>query len=218
MQFTIHNMRQQDSPTPIMALQALVKNIVPTNEQTAVWDRAFQHAARELQIQHHHAKVDCFLIPRPVERKVKFKHFTFGKTSLVGNKKGQITGVMFYVVAQAAPFMIKTFFHETTHVKQLLMEELTMNRRNILWKPYGSKEPAEKWDKREYSFAPWEEQANAFSEKAYTAFLRREVTRQMKDESVHAYHVAAALRFIFPQEDVFRVTQELHRDREERVS
>jgi type IV secretory pathway VirB9-like protein len=65
------------------------------------------------------------------------------------------------------------------------------------------------------AFAPWEMEADTFSERSYERFLRREVTRRMQDESVTAYHASVLdLRFVFPQDDVFRLTQELHRKRE----
>jgi hypothetical protein len=182
------------------------------NKQTTVlidttfWNRAFTYAAKELQIEHHHAQVDCFFIPLPMERKVKFKYFTLGATGLTD------VGVMFYVVTAANLVsegrMVKTFFHEMTHVKQFIMGELINKPRSFVWK-------GEKWDKREYAFAPWEMEADTFSERSYERFLRREVTRRMQDESVNAYHVSVLdLRFVFPQDDVFRLTQELHRERE----
>jgi hypothetical protein len=188
MNFTIHN---KQTTVPI---------------DTTFWNRAFTYAARELQIEHHHATVVCFFIPLPMERKVKFKYFTLGATGLTD------VGVMFYVVTAANLMsegrMVKTFFHEMTHVKQLLMGELINTPRSIVWK-------GEKWDKREYAFAPWEMEADTFSERSYERFLRREVTRRMQDESVTAYHASVLdLRFVFPQDDVFRLTQELHRERE----
>jgi hypothetical protein len=139
---------------------------------------------------------------------VRFKHFSFGAAGLTER------GAMFYVVAGAhlapAGQMVKTFFHELTHVKQLLMGELIEKRRIVVWR-------GEKWDKREYAFAPWEVEANRFSDKSYDRFLRREVTRIMADENVHAYNVHAALHGVFPDDDVFRLTQELHREREKRA-
>lgn len=171
------------------------------------WKRAFNYAARQLNIEHHHATVDCFFIPIDFEKMVKFKYFSLGATSLTEQ------GAVFYVVTAAhlalTGQMVKTFFHELTHVKQLLMGELVAKRkaRSIVWK-------GEKWDKREYAFAPWEAEANTFSDKSYDRFLRREVTRIMADENAHAYDVHAALRGVFPQDDVFQVTRGLHRERE----
>jgi hypothetical protein len=175
----------------------------------AFWNRAFTFASRELQIEHHHAMVACVFIPLDLERTVKFKAFSLGATGLSED------GAWFYVVAAKSLTdgrMVKTFFHELTHVKQLLMGQLINKHRHIVWKEEGKKE--EKWDKREYSFAPWETEANAFSDKAYEAFLRREVTRAMADKNVHAYHPAILqLQCMFVQDDVFRLTQELHRER-----
>jgi hypothetical protein len=140
-----------------------------------------------------------------MERAVKFRYFSLGATGLTD------LGAMFYVVTedfQTDGSMVKTFFHEMTHVRQLLMGDLKHKRRNIVWK-------GENWDKREYAFAPWEKEANAFSDKSYVAFLRREVTRLMRDENVHAYHPSVQrLRHMFPQGDLYRLTQELHRERE----
>jgi hypothetical protein len=184
------------------------------DEQSAIdvdesfWNRAFNYASRELQIEYHCAEIDCFFIPLNMERAVKFKAFTLGSTGLTD------LGAMFYVVTEdflTDGSMVKTFFHEMTHVRQLLMRDLIPKSRSIVWK-------GEKWDKREYAFAPWEKEANTFSAKSYDTFLRREVTRLMQDENIHAYHPSVrALRRMFPQDDVFRLTQELHRERESRA-
>jgi hypothetical protein len=179
------------------------------NHQEAVsinetfWNGAFTYASKELNIEHHHAEVVCFFFPMSTERKVKFKLFSLGATGLTD------LGAMFYVLSGGpAGRMIKTFFHEMTHVKQLLMGELVEKPRHRLWK-------GGQFDKKEYADAPWEKEANAFSDKAYEQFLRREVTRVMADESVHAYHPAILqLRCMFVQDDVFRLTQEVHRERE----
>jgi len=191
-----------------------MKFIIHINKHTVVpidkvfWERAFNYAARELEIEHHRANVDCFFIPLDFERMVKFKHFSLGATGLTER------GAMFYVVAgaQLAPAgqIVKTFFHELTHVKQLLMGELIEKRRMFVWK-------GEKWNKREYAFAPWEQEANAFSDRSYDRFLRREVRRLMEEENKHAYDVRAALHGVFPDDDVFRLTQELHRERDKRA-
>jgi hypothetical protein len=45
MKFTVHNKQAA----------------VPIDE--TFWNRAFDYASRELQIEHHCAKVDCFFIP-----------------------------------------------------------------------------------------------------------------------------------------------------------
>jgi hypothetical protein len=180
-----------------------MQEAVPIDE--VFWNRAFNYASRELQIEHHCARVDCYFIPLDLERKVKFKHFNLGATEVTEH------GAMFYVVTAKSltnGSMVKTFFHEMTHVKQLLMRELIQKTRHRVWK-------GEKWDRREYAFAPWEMEANTFSDNAYETFLRREVTRVMAKESVHAYHpYITKLRSMFPEEEVFRLTQELHRDRE----
>jgi hypothetical protein len=118
---------------------------------------------------------------------------------------------MFYIVTErflTDGRMVMAFFHEMTHVKQLLMRELIVKPRHQVWK-------GEKWDRREYSFAPWEEEARAFADKAYNNFLRREVTCLMADGTVHAYDPAITkLLAMFPVDDVYRITQELHRERE----
>ena len=189
MKFTVYNEQQE----------------VPIAE--TLWRRAFHYAAGELQIEHHHAHVACFFLPAAAERKMKFKHaFTAGASGLAKD------GAVFFVIASKdleGGRMIKTFFHELTHVKQLLMSELIAKRtaRSIEWK-------GEKWDKQEYAFAPWEIEANAWSAKFYESFLRQEVSRIMKDANNHAYHVRSALRLVFPDDDLFRLTQELHRERE----
>lgn len=182
------------------------QTLVPIDE--AFWDRAFNYASRELQIDCHHAEVVCLFIPLVLERKIKFKHFSLGATGLTE------TGAMFYVVTAAANldvpagYMVKTFFHEMTHVKQMLMGDLIEKARTFVWK-------GEKWNKREYAFAPWEIEANTFSERLYERFLRREVTRRMQDENVNAYHTSILeLRSLFAEEDVFRLTRELHRERD----
>ena len=66
--------------------------------------------------------------------------------------------------------MIKTFFHEMTHVKQHLVGELIDKPRHRMWK-------GEKWDNKLYSDAPWEVEARTFSDVAYYKFLRCEVNR-----------------------------------------
>jgi hypothetical protein len=105
--------------------------------------------------------------------------------------------------------IIKTFFHELTHVKQLLMGDLVIKPRHILW------QKKEKWDKREYSYTPWEGDARTFSDESYETFLRHEVTRLMADESIHAYHPSMRkLSRIFVPDDVLRVAQELHLKRD----
>jgi hypothetical protein len=181
------------------------QKLVPISE--AFWTSAFDYASRELQIEHHRADVVCAFIPTDLERKVKFKHFALGATDL---HQG---GAWFYICtgAPVEGYMVKTFFHEMTHVKQLLMGELIVKPRSYVWK-------TEKWDKREYSFSPWEIEANEFSKKSYKCFLRREVTRRMQDKNVSAYHPSIReLRSVFAQEDVFRLTRELHREREKQA-
>jgi hypothetical protein len=183
------------------------QNAVTIDE--AFWKRAFNYAATELQIEHLFANVGCFFIPMDFERKVKFKGgFSFGSTGLWND------GVAFYVVT-SMPLtpsdngrMVKTFFHEMTHVKQLLISELIQKPRHRIWK-------GEKWDNGEYSFAPWEVEARAFSDKSYDKFLHREVSRVMQDENVHAYHPSVQqLWLVFPQDEVFRVPQNVHKQRE----
>src|SRR6516162_2285093 len=133
------------------------------NKQDAVaideplWTRASDYAAKELRIEYHRARVDCLFIPKEVERKVKFKHFSAGASGITP------VGAFFYVVAERSlpkGSMIRTFFHEMTHIKQLLMRELKVTPRRYIWK-------REIWDRREYSCAPWEEEARAFADKAY---------------------------------------------------
>jgi hypothetical protein len=178
------------------------QTLVPIDK--AFWTRAFNYASRELQVEHHRAAVVCFFIPMNLEREVKFKNFALGATDL---HQG---GAWFYVCtgAPVEGYMVKTFFHEMTHVKQLLMGELVVKPRGYVWKK-------EKWDKREYAFAPWEIEANAFSTKAYECFLRREATSRMQDKNVNAYHPSIReLHSVFAKEDVFHLTQELHRERE----
>ncbi len=198
------------------------------NKQNAVsidedfWKRAFNYAARELQIEHHHAMVECVFIPVNFERMVKFKTFSLGATDLTEQ------GAWFYVVTDVPISanvravqaivadhqrsnegrMVKTFFHEMAHVKQLLMRELINKPRSIVWKN-------EKWGRREYAFAPWEQEANTFADRSYDKFLRLEVNRVMQDENVHAYHPAVRqLCVMFSQDEVFRLIQELHKERE----
>jgi hypothetical protein len=195
------------------------------NKQNAVsidedfWKRAFNYAATELGIEHHRAEVACFFIPMEAERGIKFKMFSLGATGLT------YEGAMFYVVSTTPPTaadflfehqesnngrMVKTFFHEMTHVKQLLMGELIpkQRRRYLIWK-------GEKWDNREYSYAPWEVEAAAFSEKAYQQFMQREVNRVMQDENVHAYHPSVRqLCLMFSEDEVFHLTQGVYKERE----
>jgi hypothetical protein len=195
------------------------------NKQTTVsidedfWKRAFNFAARELQIEHHCAEVDCLFIPMEAERKIKFTGaMSLGATGLAKD------GAWFYVVATpGANFlertfisgnprnysqMVKTFFHEMTHVKQLLMGELILKPRCWMWK-------GEKWDRREYSFAPWEVEAQTFADKAYAKFQQGEVSRVMRDDDVHAYHPSVMqLCHMFPKEEVLCLTQEVYKERE----
>jgi hypothetical protein len=174
------------------------------------WKRAFNYAARELHIEHLRAEVACLFIPMDLERKIKFKGgFSLGAAGLLTD------GAMFYVVSStelsSTGRMLKTFFHELTHVKQLLMLELILKPRHLEWK-------GEKWDKREYAFAPWEVEANTFADKACAEFMKREVNRVMKDESVRAYHPSViALYRMFPQEEVLRLTQDVHKEREKQA-
>src|SRR5438874_1629019 len=87
--------------------------------------------------------------------------------------------------------------------------DLINKPRSTIWK-------GEKWsNRREYSFAPWEIEANERADQLYEGFLRREVIQAM-GENANAYTTAHALRFAFPLDDVFRHTQELHRERERR--
>ncbi len=200
------------------------------NKQTTVsidesfWKRAFNYAARELQIDYHCAEVACFFIEMDMERAVKFKVASLGATGVL---KG---GAWFYVVStpemksphfleRAFPpgcprncsQMVKTFFHEMTHVKQLLMKELIPTQRYWRWK-------GEKWDRREYSFAPWEVEAQTFSAEAYVKFQQCEVNRAMREEGVHAYHPSVRqLCLIFPQDEVLRLTQNVHKEREQQT-
>jgi hypothetical protein len=156
MKFTIHNKQKAASI------------------DESFWKRAFNYAATELQIEHLCAEVHCFFIEMKTEREVKFKGgLSLGATGLVEG------GAWFYVVStpgmECPHFpdrdlairassssnrsqMVKTFFHEMTHVKQLLIGELILKPRYWRWK-------GEKWDRREYSFAPWEVEAQTFSDK-----------------------------------------------------
>ena len=191
----------------------------------AFWQRAFNYAVKELQVEYHHAEVDCFFIPHDVERHVKFKgNFQSGATGLSDR------GAWFYIatipvftktdVATMSPEkklvvgtlleeekqrMVTTFFHEMTHVKQLLVGELISKPRGNVWK-------GEKYHKREYSFSPWEKEAEAFEKKAYDCFLKKEVAQIMATENANAY--TEMLKGVFPDDDVFRVTQEIHWERE----
>jgi hypothetical protein len=196
---------------------------MPTNIQVAIhrnkkvavyfdeqlWAGALDYALKDLQIEYLRARIDCLFIPVSMERKVKFKYFSAGASGVTP------VGAMFYVVAErflTNGSMVRTFFHEMTHVKQVLMRELIVKPRHFVWKK-------EKWDRREYSFAPWEEEARAFADKPYLAFLRQQVTRLMADESVHAYHPALLrLKAMYPEDEVYQVTRELHRDRGNRQS
>jgi hypothetical protein len=172
-----------------------------------LWESAFNYAMKNLQIEYLHARIDCLFIPMNMERGVKFKYFSAGATGTTDK------GAMFYVIAEkflTDGSMVRTFFHEMTHVKQLLMRELIVKPRHQVWK-------GEKWHRREYSFAPWEVEARAFADKAYDGFIKQEVTKRMANDNVHAYHPAIiSLHEMFPPDDVFRITQELHRERESR--
>ena len=175
----------------------------------SLWTRAFGYAAKELRIEYHRARIDCLFVPMRVERKIKFKYFSAGASGITH------VGAMFYVVAERflpQGSMIKTFFHELTHIKQFVMHELKVTRLSFHWNK-------EIWDRREYSFAPWEEEARAFADKAYLAFLRQQVTRLMANDKVHAYHPALLkLKAMYPEDEVYQITQELHRDRDNRQS
>jgi hypothetical protein len=114
----------------------------------AFWKRAFNHGARELEIGHFHASVICCFVVPKAERKIKFTQvFNAGSTGSFE------WGACFYVTSPGieAGQMVRTFFHETTHVKQYLMRELINKPRSkyTIWK-------GEKWDRKEYAFAPWE--------------------------------------------------------------
>jgi hypothetical protein len=185
------------------------------NKQDAVhideslWTRAFNYAVKKLQIEYHRAMIDCFFVRKDIERIIKFKHFSAGASSATQK------GAMFYVVAESFltdGSMVKTFFHEMMHVKQLVMGELKVTPHRLYWKK-------EIWDRHEYSFAPWEEQARAFADTAYDKFLRQKVTRLMADDNVHAYDPSITkLQKMFPVDDVYRITQEVHRELENRQS
>jgi hypothetical protein len=174
---------------------------VPVDE--SFWGRAFNYAARELEIEHFAAGVGCIFIP-----------FARTKTQPadVGGTYSCEYGAVFYVKAQQGdkrmavlrtfgePYasdgrMVRTFFHEMAHVKQLLQMELVTKPRSRIWK-------GQKWNKKEYSFAPWEVEAEEWEEKLYRSFLRREVKRQMQHPDANAYTVASALGYVFPQDDV----------------
>jgi hypothetical protein len=202
MQFTIHNKQ----------------NTASIDEE--FWKRAFAYAAKELQIEYHSAEVHCLFIEMEMERTVKLN----GGAMILGATALLPVGAGFYVVATSGHSfpqfagigvddhnqgqMIKTFFHEMTHVKQLLVGELIVRPRHRKWK-------GEKWDNREYSFAPWEVEANAFSDKAYAKFQEREINRVMQDATVHAYHPAVMqLCAMFPKDEVFGLTQKVHEERE----
>jgi hypothetical protein len=201
---------------------------IVSNRQTCIsidddfWKRAFTFAAKELQIEYHCANVICAFIEMNMERNVINPGvMTLGATIPCDD------GIFFYVVAtEAHPApqfagigmpdrnqgqMVRTFFHEMTHVKQFLTGELIQKARHRKWK-------GEKWDNREYSFAPWEVEARAFADKAYDKFQVREVNRVMQDDSVHAYHPSIVqLCFMFPKDEVFHLTQKVCKDRERRA-
>ena len=184
-----------------------LQQVVPV--ESDFWIRAFEFGARELEIECFAFKIVCAFIPLLTP---KMQPFTIGSTKICED------GVLIAVssAVKASPFsfslgredasgggqMVHTFFHELTHAKQLLKRELIVKRRTRMWM-------GRKWDnKRDYSFAPWEVEAEQKSEQLYQGFLRREVKRAMKEAAANGYAVANKLHRVFPPEAVFQVTSE----------
>jgi hypothetical protein len=183
---------------------------IPIDEP--IWQRAFAYAARELEIEGFATEVWCvfirFDVPKIQPIAVGYTDQTedgryFFCVRAVGKDAAlDALGVQFGCPRQGdLGQMIKTFFHELVHVKQLLKGELVIRSRYTLWKD-------QKWRKREYSFAPWEQQAAEGENRLYQGFLKYEVKKRMREPGANAYTVAEELR-IFPKDDIFRVTAEI---------
>ena len=169
-----------------------------------IWQRAFAYAARELEIEGFATEVWCAFIRFGVP---KIQPIAVGSTGQF--KDGRYFFCVMAVekdirVPRGLPRegdlgeMIKTFFHELVHVKQCLKSELVVKSRYNLWK-------GQKWGKREYSFAPWEQEAVEGENRLYQGFLKYEVKRRMREPGANAYTVAEEL-LIFPKDDIFQVT------------
>jgi hypothetical protein len=160
-----------------------------------------------VHIEYHQAEVDCVFHPMEAAINKKFKGvFTLGYAEEYA--EGPRVNLVAISDLMKTGQLVKTFFHEMTHVKQYLYGELEQKRSHRVWK-------GTKWPNKEYSYAPWEMEARAFSDKFYEQFLQREVNRVMQN-GVNAYHPSVArLRAVFPTEEVFRLTQKAHQEREQ---
>lgn len=169
------------------------QNVVFIDEE--FWKRAFNYAARELQIEYHHAEIDCYFGPVAMGINKKFKG-VFKLGFVVEYQKGPVIFLVAIPDLMKTGQMVKTFFHEMTYTKQYLNEELIDKPRHRVWK-------GEKWPNKEYSDAPWEVEANACSDKFYAKFLAQEVTRAMRKDA-NAYQSVMRLHSVFPAEEVHR--------------
>lgn len=97
--------------------------------------------------------------------------------------------------------LLETFYHELTHAKQLLTGELVVRPRSRVWK-------GQRWGTKEYSFAPWEEEARREATRLREGFKRTEVIQQMRQPDANGYVVAHSLKLLLPVDEVFAITQQ----------
>ena len=153
------------------------------------WTRAFHYGAREFGFDHFHSMVTCMFTPYI---KSKIEPQTLGWTDYSDGE------VIISIAMTAQP--VKTFFHELTHAKQFLNRELVTTQRSTKWK-------GKRWGRQQYSFAPWEEEANAAEKRLYDGFKQSEVMRQMRRPGANAYTIAVPY---VSQDEIWAITSQLN--------
>jgi hypothetical protein len=176
-----------------------------------MWNRAFRYGARELGIENFAAGVTCVFTPFVPP---KMQPVSVGRTVKCSD------GAIFAVMTPPSPMtpflglplplkqdfykewhLVETFFHELTHVRQLLTGDLVVKPRSRKWK-------GQKWGTKVYSFAPWEEEANSMATRLRDGFKKAEVIAAMARPGANAYVVAQALNLVFPSDEVFEITSQ----------
>jgi hypothetical protein len=101
-----------------------------------LWQRAFKYAVKNLQIKHFHGELECIFTTNQEIMEME------GKDSN-GFAGGSLErGELYLYVAADCDNIIETFFHEMTHIKQILKGELKHVSPWNIWK-------GKKWNKRE---------------------------------------------------------------------
>jgi hypothetical protein len=178
-----------------------------------MWNRAFRYGARELRIENFAANVACVfaplipptMLPVSVGRTVKYADGAI--FAVVTPPRLTVAATAFMGTSPDEDFysqwnLIETFYHELTHVRQFLTGDLVTTKRSRKWK-------GQKWDMKEYSFAPWEEEANSMATRLRDGFKRAEVLAAMTRPGANAYVVAQALNLVFSPDEVFEITSQL---------